>query len=770
MTDRPFCSPGAVHSHALENSTWFIHAGEVTIGVRVLNPRVVRIRYAPGGAFAARRSWSPAPADEDFPPLPVSVRETGDELELDTGIFRVVVQRSSALLTCRDAAGRDFFRDDRPPQIGANELRSTRRMEAGEHFYGFGERTGPLEKTGRAMTNWTTDPALGHGPGTDPMYIAIPVYMAARPGLAYSVYFNNTWRSGFDLSQPGQITTWAQGGELDFYVAYGPTPAEALQAMSGVLGRMPMPPRWALGYHQSRWSYMSADEVRQVAGEMRARGLPLDAVHLDIDYMDGYRDFTVNPRTFPDLPGLVRELGDQNIRVVPIIDAGVKADLDYFVYREGLERGYFVQDAHGQPVHGFVWPDDSVWCDHTRAEVRAWWGDCHRGLAEAGVAGIWNDMNEPAVFELPFSQGGGKVGTLPLDARQGGPDEPAAHAEVHNLTGHLLSRASYEGMRRLMNGRRPFLLTRSAFAGIQRWSACWMGDNDAWWEHLQMSLPQLMNMGLSGVPFVGVDIGGFGHNATPELFARWIELGALYPFCRGHSAMGTIRQEPYAFGPDVEAIARRYLHLRYRLMPYLYTLFWQAHETGAPVFRPLLYEFPDDPALAHLDDQVMLGAGLMAAPVVQPGRTTRAVYFPAGEWVDWWSGERIVGPAHRLVQAPLDVLPLFARAGMVIPCGPETEHTVDGLAARLTLELFAGEGRGEWVEDDGWSTAYEQGAVARRAWRLTAMPGGWRLEVGAAWGGLAIPARPVTARLHQPDGGVIERTCIDSGAPWTLDF
>jgi alpha-glucosidase len=379
------------------------------------------------------------------------------------------------------------------------------------------------------------------------------------------------------------------------------------------------------------------------------------------------------------------------------------------VYREGLEKDYFIRNLQGDVTHGYVWPDDSVFSDFTRPEVREWWGNLGKKLVDDGASGIWNDMNEPVTFSKPFSEGGSGTGTLPLDAQQGSSVERTTHAEAHNLYGSLMARSSYEGLRRHLKGERPFVLTRSAFAGVQRWSAVWMGDNSSWWEHLEMSIPQLMNMGLSGVAFVGADIGGFTENATPELFARWVEVGSLYPFCRGHSSAGTRWQEPWTFGSQVENIARMYLDLRYRLLPYLYTLLWQASETGSPAFRPLLYEFPDDPATYHLGDQFMLGSSLMAAPILRPGRMAREVYLPQGEWIDWWSGERFKGPATILAHAPLEIMPLYVRAGSILPFGPEIEYTGQKALDPLTLEIFPGQGEFTLYEDDGQSFDYQRG-------------------------------------------------------------
>ncbi|HYF64407.1 MAG TPA: TIM-barrel domain-containing protein, partial [Herpetosiphonaceae bacterium] len=542
------------------------------------------------------------------------------------------------------------------------------------------------------------------------------------------------------------------------------------------------PPLWALGYHQSRWSYTSAAQVRQVAAEFRRRGLPCDAIHFDIDYMDGYRDFTWDPGRFPDPAGLTAELRQQGIRAVMIVDPGVKIDPDYEVYQHGMELDMFIRGADGEVFHGFVWPDDAVFPDFTRPDVRRWWGEMQRRLVAAGAAGIWNDMNEPTVFTLPFSQGGGSPQPVDLTAIQGPDGQRTTHAEVHNTYGSAMAQASYEGLVEA-TAARPFVLTRSGYAGIQRWSACWMGDNTSRWEHLEMALPQLLNMGLSGVPFVGTDIGGFFDNADGELFARWMQFGALMPFCRGHSHADSRPHEPWEFGPRVEAICREYLLLRYRLLPYLYTLFWESSLRGGPVLRPLVYEFPADPATYQIHDQALLGSSLLAAPITRPGRRQRHVYLPEGEWYDWWTEELIAGPAHRLADAPLERMPLYARAGAIIPGAPDRLHTGERPLELLTLDCFPGNGEFTLYEDDGASFDYRQGQFCTTAFRIRQLDGAIRIEADARAGDYRPPARRLLLRVHgvgaaaagrhaaaayDADRRILAISREDDGAPFSL--
>jgi alpha-glucosidase len=758
-----FNSLGALHSFSREGRSLMLEYGGPRVAITVLTDRIIRVRLAPDGTFLARRSWAVARADEDFDEATFEIEEPGRELLLKTATLTVRIDRDRGRLSFANMQGQPFCVDEAGMQWDPTELELYRvtcakHIEDGEHFFGFGERTGPLDKLGRQLINWATDPAHGHGPGTDPLYQAITVFMALRPGLAYGVFFNNTWRSRFDIGaeQPDVWRMEADGGELDYYVVYGPRPRQISEGLGLLLGTMPLPPRWAFGYHHSRWGHATDPIMRELTAEFRKRHIPCDVIHLDIDYMDGYRVFTWNLQSFPDPQALVGDLRRDGFHIGTIIDPGVKSDPDYKVYQSGLEHDVFIRRSDGNVFHGYVWPDDSVFADHTRPEVREWWGDMQKVLVEVGVSGIWNDMNEPTSFELPFSKGVGEVGTIPLDAIQGPADEQTTHAEVHNLYGSGMAQASYEGLRRYNNNERPFVLTRSGFAGVQRWSACWMGDNHSWWEHLEMAMPQLMNMGLSGVPFVGTDIGGFAGNASGELFARWMQFGVFSPFCRAHSAINTERHEPWVFGPRVEAICREFLQLRYRLLPYIYSLFWEASRRGIPVLRPLLYHFPDDPATYPLHDQVMFGSKIMAAPIYHPGREHRHVYLPQGEWYDWWTGEKLAGPVHLLAYAPLERMPLYLHAGAIIPSGPNVQFTDEYPLNPLSLDLYPGNGAFTFYEDDGHSFEYEQGQFCRTNYMLRMVGNRLVFEIGAREGAYIPPQRQLLIKVHAMDEQAVQ--------------
>jgi alpha-glucosidase len=701
-TRQPWISLGNVDRIEKQDRAIILTCGTAKLKLSILAANLVRVQLAPKGEFLPRRSWAVNRPDEEWEIVPFEIEEK-EAIEITTNQIRVVIQRSPCRIQCFDRSGQPFAQDTNIAwRMG--QVACWKRIEADEHFYGFGERSGLLDKRSEIKTNWTVD-ALDYSSISDEMYQAIPFFIALRPQLSYGIFLNITHLSQFDLgvAEPGIWQMQAQSPELDYYIIHGDAPAQILETYTALTGRMPLPPKWALGYHQCRWSYESEEIVQKLAHEFRSRKIPCDVIHLDIDYMNGYRVFTWSPKRFPDPAKFIKQLKEDGFKTVTIIDPGVKyePDGDYPIYHEGLEKDCFVRSADGKLVHGYVWPDKSVFPDFLRAEVRQWWGQLQHTLTDVGVEGIWNDMNEPCLVDRPFGDEGTHI-FFPMDAPQGNPEENGTHAETHNLYGYNMARASAEGLQQLRD-QRSFVLTRSGFAGVQRWSAVWTGDNQSLWEHLEMSLPMLSNLGLSGVAFIGSDIGGFAGNATAELFARWMQVGMLYPLMRGHSALTTAQHEPWVFGERVEAICREYIELRYQLLPYLYTLFWQASQTGAPILRPLLYEYPNDPKTYHLHDQVLLGSHLMAAPVYRPGVEYRAVYLPEGTWYDWWTGEKYSGNQHILAHAPLERMPMYVKAGAIIPMQPVMQYVDEHPIEQLRLRIYPGMGEFSLYEDDGRS-------------------------------------------------------------------
>jgi alpha-glucosidase len=609
-----------------------------------------------------------------------------------------------------DNAGRPIVEDDpaRPPvfdlETGAVET-SKRRVEW-ETYYGFGEKAMPMSRHGQQMVMWNTD-TYSYPRGLDPIYQSIGFFIALRQeqgaGRAYGLFLDNTTRTYFDMGKtdPERYTFGVASGELNYYVFTGGkerAPKTILRDYTDLTGRTPLPPMWALGNQQSRWSYFPEAKVRDIARGFRESRTPLDVLYLDIDYMDGYRVFTWDKTRFPDPAKLVADLRAEGIRTVLIIDPGVKVDANYSVYKDGQAGGHFVKAASGGEFHASVWPGVCAFPDFTDPKARDWFGSLYKKNLDEGIAGFWNDMNEPATFlnettpKPDIYHHPGK--TFPVNTPHFGEGQTGTHARYHNVYGMQMARSTYEGVRKLRPDARPFVLTRAGYAGVQRFSAIWTGDNNASWDHLRLSIPMLANLGVSGVALVGADVGGFTENPSPELYARWLQAATLTPFLRSHSEAESKPHEPFAYGPQFTDINRATIELRYKLLPYLYTLFREHTETGAPVMRPLWFEYPNDARTYLTEDQYLVGRDLLVAPVVTEGVVKRRVYFPKGDnWVDWWTGQLYEGGKDAEVAAPIDRLPLFARVGATIPTQPVMQHTGEMSRAPLSLTIVMGAGQ-----------------------------------------------------------------------------
>lgn len=592
------------------------------------------------------------------------------------------------------------------------------RVPAGTDLYGTGEVPGPLRRNGTRTVAWNTD-AYAWDSASSSLYQSHPWVLAVRPdGTSFGVLADTPQRCLIDLRQG--IRFEAAGPEFPVIVVQGDTPQAVVRQLGRLTGTFPLPPRWALGYHQCRYSYTPDDRVRAVARGFRDRDIPCDVIWFDIDYMDGFRCFTVNPADFPDLRGLIGELDDQGFQTVAIIDPGIKVEPGYHAYDSGSGVDAWVRAADGRPYVGNVWPGACVFPDFTRAEVRDWWAGLYGPFLSLGLDGVWNDMNEPAVFDTD-----GK--TMPLqnvhraDAALGGTD---THARYHNVYGALMARATFEGCLRTRPGQRPFVLTRAGHLGGQRWAATWTGDNVATWAHLDMSVSGVLNLGLSGQPMAGPDIGGFAGEGSDRLFARWMGVGALMPFARGHTGKGNIDKEPWAFGPQTERTCRLALQRRYRLLPYLYTLMHEAEQTGLPPMRPLFFADPADGRLRDQDDSFLLGQDLLVACRTTPDGPLPDV-FPAGNW------RRV-----QIVPGDLDDpdLPaLYLREGAVLPLGPIMEYTRERPLTELELVVnpdAQGTASGVLYEDAGDGFAYRSGEFRVTRYLATTKDG--RLEVAPA--------------------------------------
>lgn len=581
----------------------------------------------------------------------------------------------------------------------------SKEMNDNMYFYGLGERTGSLNKKGYHYKNWNTDDPSPHGETFQQLYKSIPFLITVEDSTACGIFFDNHFESHFDMGKENSNYYYfgAVSGNLDYYFIYGPEIKYVVNEYTNLTGRTPLPQLWTLGYAQCRWSYAPKERVMESAKLFRERDIPCDTIYLDIDYMDEFRVFTWDDKKFNNPEEMINELKDMGFKIVTIIDPGVKVDKGYEIYDEGIKNGYFATDKDGLIYKNKVWPGDSVYPDFMNSKVRKWWAGNQKIMTDTGVAGIWNDMNEPASFNGP----------LPDDVVFNEDGNLVTHKEIHNIYGHMMCKATYEGLKE-HTGKRPFVVTRACYSGSQKYSTIWTGDNQSTWEHLRMSLPMLMNLGLSGMAFCGTDVGGFGHDCTGELLSRWVQVGAFTPLFRNHSAMGTRDQEPWAFDDETEEINRKYIKLRYKLLPYFYDMMRNCENTGAPLIRPLLFNYQGDIDTYEINDEFMVGDSILVSPVVEQGSRKKLVYLPKGDsWIDFWTNEEIQGGQYIIKDAPLDICPIFIKSGSIIPAYDIQNYVGEKSLEELELNIYLGSSNSNLsyihTIDDGETFKYRDG-------------------------------------------------------------
>ncbi len=712
----------AISSHSRTDRALELRTADgTTVTLSVLAPDLIRVRTLfPGQPSSPDHSW--AIAQTDWPSTTWQFSESPSSLSLTTTDLEVVINRDPFLISFLDAKTRQPLNVDQRPMARdpkSGRVAAAKKLGFDEHFYGLGEKAARLDKRRGRFTMWNSD-TPGYVEGTDPIYQSIPFYIGWENSTCYGLFYDNSHRSTFDMGWSGQDYAGytAEGGELDYYFFAGPSMKKIVSRYTELTGRMPMPPLWALGHQQSRYSYYPDTLVERVVSEYRQRDLPLDVVYLDIHYMDGYRVFTWDKTRFPDPAAFTARLAEKGIKVVTIVDPGVKyqpADPAnpsaprYSVYDEGLAKDYFLRRKDGSLYIGEVWPGKSVFVDYSKADARAWWGDWHRSLTDVGIAGIWTDMNEPSDFI-------DKSGATQTDVVFDDLGTRTLYGKHRNLFALNMARATYEGLQKLQPDRRPFVITRAGYAGVQRYATVWTGDNNATFDSLALNIPMFASLGLSGQAFVGADVPGFIGRGDAEILARSYQIASLVPLCRNHGTIDYYDHEPWRYGSHAEGIVRKYLKLRYKLLPYLYTTLEEAHRTGVPFFRPLILEFQADANTVNLDDQFMIGDALLAAPVVRAIERGREVYFPAGLWYDFWTHTPIEGAQTLRVDAPLDHMPLYVRGGSILPSTVEMNHTGEKPWSPLRFAIYPDahdRASGTLYEDDGLTPAHLKGVFRR---------------------------------------------------------
>ena len=635
--------------------------------------------------------------------------------------FKVDFYRHDGKTLCRDYRGtihdivrrkeNDPFYTKRDREECDKTVNVAKALDKKEVLLGLGDKAGFIDKRGYEYKMWNSDVGAPHDEQLAAIYKSIPFYISKKTsGAVYGIFFDNSYKSVFNMGKnsPEYFFYAVDGGNLDYYFIGGDGIADIVGGYTYLTGTTPLPQRWTLGHHQSRWGYMDEEDMLGVAHNMRKYGIPCDAIHFDIDYMEQYKIFTWNTERYKDPAKTLKALKKDGFKTVTIIDPAIKLEKGYPVFDEGIKNGYFATDANGLPYVNAVWAGDSLFPDFGKKEVRTWWGNNLKFHTSLGVDGIWNDMNEPACSK----------GEIPDDVIFHDENRAATHAEMHNVYAHNMDRATFEGLKE-QTGKRPFVITRACFAGTQKYATAWTGDNRSLWSHLRLVIPQLCSLGLCGMSFVGTDIGGFCCDTTPELLCRWVEAACFSPLFRNHSDKWARYQEPWRFGDEVVDIYRKFVKLRYAFIPYIYDLLFEGEKSGLPVMRPLALHYENDEKALRCNSEYLVGEKLLVAPVLEQGASERAVYLPRGEWYDMSSGKKFKGKKSIVANAPIDVCPMYAKAGAIFPSYGEMNYVGEKKLDTLIIKVFRGNGEYYHYEDNGEDYAYRKGEYNKYRFEIT---------------------------------------------------
>jgi alpha-glucosidase len=691
----------------IQSITEFEHGLEFCSGpfhgsIQFFQSKVVRVRFC-RGLLTKNHSYAVVAQPETSK---VERMELPGRVLLQSSDLKVSLDPKSGMISFLTSQDRAICNDAMPVSWIGTEVTAYKELQAGEAFLGLGEKTGPVNRRGHAFVNWNTD-KFAYQIDQDPLYLSTPFYLGVHNGLLYGIFLDNTHKSTFNFGASSERFSWfsADMGELDYYFIHGESIASILESYTWLTGRMKLPPRWALGFQQCRYSYYPDHEVLLLAETFRKKQIPCDVIYLDIHYMDAYKAFTFDLSRFPAPKEMIAKLKDQGFKTAVILDPGIKDETGYLPHETGKAEDVFVKHPDGLPYVGEVWPGRCHFPDFTAPHTREWWGDLTQYYTDLGVMGYWNDMNEPAAWgqclpnHLVFQFDG----------------NPTTHREARNVYGMQMARSTFEGVCRHLESKRPFVLTRAGFSGIQRFAAVWTGDNVSSDEHMMLGVRLVNSLALTGISFSGNDVGGFVGEASPALYARWVSVAAFQPFFRAHSMANSRDAEPWSFGEEVEQIARNYIGLRYQLMPLIYSLFRKSSQSGLPVVAPLAYFWPHHPESYHHDyhHQFLLGEHLMICPV-ESGKEHANVWLPEGDWFDFWTGKKLTGGQNHVCQCPIWKLPVFVKAGALIPCQP-VQQNLDSPMTSLNLHFYDGtKGTTMFYEDDGKTFAFEGGQFSER--------------------------------------------------------
>ncbi len=686
------------------------------------------------GSYAVHRRY--------WPSLPkATITETPHRVSLQVGELLIEAIRNPFHLRYLAADGRPFLEEVEEGGLYWSywEYALRYQLSSEDHFYGLGQLDQLGEDVGLDQRGHRQEIWNQHSP---PAVTLFPLLLSLR---GYGLLVDNPYKATWDLgcTDPQTFSYRAPAGGLQYYVFYGPNLPRLLRTLIEITGFPPLPPRWVFGLLQSRYGYRSRRELQTIASTFREKDLPCDALILDHFWFREMGDLAFDPWDWPDPKGMVAELKEKGFQLMVIEEPYLTVQSRN--YPEALAKGYLAKHYDGRVYTFDFWPGECALVDFSHPEARTWWATKHKPLLDLGVAGWWTDLNEPAKH-------------FPDMAHYGGPA-----MKVHNLMALWMHQALFEAHQQYAPQKRMFILSRSAYPGSQRYGVgLWSGDVDRTFRALRKQITVGLSTSLAGFPLWGSDIGGFGFGGecTPELYIRWFQFGAFCPLLRPHGDQTELR-EPWQFGPEVEAICRRYLRLRYRLLPYIYTAAYEACTTGIPLMRPLVLAFPQEPQVWNQSDTYLFGPEILVAPVYEEGARERTVYLPPGVWIDFWTDTPYPGPSTQVVPAPLEILPLFVRQGALIPLGPEMRYAGEHPLDPLTLEVYRGASRSFTLyEDDGETTHYLSGAYVQTPFETAERAEALTLSLGAGQGWFPGHLRERTYEIHihhQPP--VHEVTC-----------
>jgi alpha-glucosidase len=681
--------PGSLLDYSHQENVVTINASSDTVlKIYGITDEILRFRYSTDGYFENDFSYALDPKFEGNLKQ-FNVDHDVTDVIIITEAVICKVKKANLSITIYDHNGNIIVEDEKGfhwevnNAYGGNIVMMSKKVQRNEAFYGLGDKPTDLNLKGKRFENWGTD-NYGYSKNTDPLYKSIPIYYGLHDGIGYGMFFDNTFRAYFDFGSErnNALSFWAQGGEMNYYFIAGPSLLDACRRYTLLTGTPEMPPLWSLGFQQCKWSYYPESQVRDICKTMRDYEIPCDAIYLDIDYMDGFRCFTWDNEKFPAPKEMIADLKKDGFKTMVIIDPGIKVDKDYWVFKEGLENGYFCRRPDGPFVMGKVWPGECYFPDFTNPEVREWWGGLYKELIEhLDVAGVWNDMNEPALFEVESK-------TFPNDVLHDYDGNLCSHRKAHNIYGMQMARATADGVKKFANGRRSLIITRSGYSGMQRFSSVWTGDNIASIEHLWLASVQAQRLSISGVSFAGSDIGGFIETPSGELFIRWIQLGIFHPFCRVHSSGDHGDQEPWSFGDEYTQLFKRFVEIRYQLLGYIYTSFYDYHKNGTPMLRPIVFYDQYDQENVRRDHEFLCGPDILVLPVLNQLGQGRNIYLPQGEWYDYWNNDLLQGKQHITKEYSLEDFPFFIKAGAVIPIYPIQQYVGEFEIEQIELRAY----------------------------------------------------------------------------------